>query len=161
MVNKAISLSLGTIKKRMSMKSSSALTTIVIFLSVLYSSCTGIIGTNESACTCMYFDSGANRIISTCSAMEAGREQITKIVASTQTTGNFEFNTTLKDTSLATPSHTFNLQLGADAVSRIKNKGITVMAYTGNSSVWYKLSVGPANIGTTGKHYFTFYKRGL
>jgi hypothetical protein len=124
-------------------------------------SCAGITGSNESACTCMYFNSGANRIISTCNAMDAGRQQITKIVASTQATGNIEFNTTLKDTSLATPSYTFNLQLGADAVSRIKNKGLTVMAYTGNSGVWYKLNVGPAAIGTTGKHFFTLYKRGL
>ena len=145
----------------MRMKCSSVLMIIVIFLSVFCTSCVGITGTNESTCTCMYFDSGANRIVSTCNASDAGREPVTKIIASIQTTGNFEFNTTLKDTSLATPSYTFNLPLDEGEINRIKSKGITVMVYTGNSGVWYKLNVAPGAIGNSGKHFFTLYKRGL
>lgn len=143
------------------MSRSTAFTTIFVFFLVLFSSCSGITGTNESECACMYFDSGANRIISTCNATNAGREPVTKIVVTTQSTGNIEFNASIKDSSLATPSHSFNLQLGPEAISRIKSKGITVMAYTGNSGIWYKLNVGPAAIGTNSKHFFTLYKRGL
>lgn len=134
---------------------------LVLFICTSCSGLSGITGTNESACNCMYFDSGTNRFISNCTAMDGGREPVTKIVVGTQATGNFDFNTRLKDTSLATPSYTFNLALDAQAIDKIKSKGLAVMVYTGNSNVWYKLNIDPASLGTTGKHFFTLYKRGL
>jgi hypothetical protein len=133
----------------------------IMFISILFASCSGLTGTNESECNNMYFNSSENRIVSTCSAMTCGREKITKIVVSTQATNNIEFNTILKDSSLQEPSYTYNILLDPAAVSKIKTKGITVMVYTGNSGIWYKLNVGPAAIGTAGKHFFTLYKRGL
>lgn len=146
------------------MKCSAAFINSILLIVLFCTSCsglTGITGNSESACNCMYYDSGTHRIISTCNAMDAGREPVTKIVAGIQTTGNFEFNTKLKDTSLSIPSYTFNLALDAQSVDKIKSRGLTVMVYTGNSGVWYKLNAGPAAIGTAGKHFFTLYKRGL
>lgn len=128
---------------------------VQFFAVISFSSCSSLLGGNKTECSCFYFDVQSGTIASDCSFSNCGGEKITSIRADIQPLSNVEFNTSLLDSSFATPSYTFSTTLSAAALTRVKARGISIMAYTQRSDVWFTLRAGPAELSSRNRFYFT------